>query len=100
MTSVVRAMASHDRRTLFASFWVRESATTRRVLARIREGSTYRPDPRSRTAQEIAWQTVGEERLIIDAVETGRFGWTPEPMPTSPAPADQESGSSIRTRTS
>ena len=74
-----------DERELFTNFWVRESATTRRVLGRIPEGSTYRPDPRSRTAQEIAWQIVGEERLIVDALETGRFGWTPEPMPPTMA---------------
>ena len=72
-----------DERALFTSFWIKESATTRRVLARIPEGSTYRPDPRSRTAQEIAWQIVGEERLIVDALESGRFAWTPEPMPWS-----------------
>lgn len=55
------------------------------MLARVPEGSTYRPDPRSRTAQQIAWQIVGEERLIIDALETGRFSWTPKPMPTTMA---------------
>jgi len=43
-----------EERALFTSFWIKESATTRRVLARVPEGSTYRPDPRSRTAQEIA----------------------------------------------
>jgi uncharacterized damage-inducible protein DinB len=72
-----------DERALFTTFWIKESATTGRVLARIPEGSTYRPDPRSRTAQEIAWQIVGEERLIIDALETGRFSWAPEPVPAT-----------------
>jgi uncharacterized damage-inducible protein DinB len=74
-----------DERALFTSFWIKESATTRRVLERIPEGSTYRPDPRSRTAQEIAWQIVGEERLIIDALETGRFAWNAAPMPPTMA---------------
>jgi uncharacterized damage-inducible protein DinB len=74
-----------DERELFTSFWIQESATTRRVLARVLEGSTYRPDPRSRTAQEIAWQIVGEERLIIDALESGRFAWAPEPLPATMA---------------
>jgi uncharacterized damage-inducible protein DinB len=74
-----------DERALFTSFWIKESATTRRVLERIPEGSTYRPDPRSRTAQEIAWQIVGEERLIIDALETGRFAWNAAPMPQTMA---------------
>jgi uncharacterized damage-inducible protein DinB len=74
-----------DERTLFTHFWIKESATTRRVFARVPEGSTYRPDPRSRTAQEIAWQIVGEERLIIEALETGRFVGSPEPMPATMA---------------
>jgi hypothetical protein len=43
---------------LFTNFWLHETKTTRNVLARIPEGSTYRPDPKSRTAQEIAWQIV------------------------------------------
>ena len=74
-----------DERLLFTNFWIKESATTRRVLERVPDGSTYRPDPKSRTAQEIAWQIVGEERLIIDALENGRFAWAPAPMPTSMA---------------
>lgn len=74
-----------DERERFTRLWVEESATTRRVFERIPEVSTYRPDPRSRTAQEIAWQIVGEERLIIESLETGRMAWTPVPMPASMA---------------
>jgi uncharacterized damage-inducible protein DinB len=47
-----------DEQTLFTNHWTREAETTHKVLDRIPEGSTYRPDPRSRTAQEIAWQLV------------------------------------------
>jgi uncharacterized damage-inducible protein DinB len=72
-----------DEKKLFAGFWTHETKTTRNVLARIPEGSDYRPDPKSRTAQEIAWQIVCEERMIIDALETGRVAWAPEPMPAS-----------------
>ena len=68
---------------LFTKFWEKEATTTRKVLARIPEGSTYRPDPRSRTAQEIAWQIVCEERMIIEALENGKAEWAPPPMPTS-----------------
>lgn len=60
-----------DERTLFTNFWTNESRTTSNVLARIPEGSTYRPDPKSRTAQEIAWQIVCEEKMIIEALENG-----------------------------
>src|SRR5688572_15873610 len=70
-----------DERTLFTKFWTDESRTTRNVLARIPEGSDYRPDPKSRTAHEIAWQIVCEERMIIEALETGKAEWNPPPMP-------------------
>lgn len=68
-------------RSLFTQFWTAESKTTRRVLSRIPDGSTYRPDPKSRTAQEIAWQIVCEERMIIEGLEQGKATWSPPPMP-------------------
>ena len=49
-----------DDKSLFAGFWGQESKTTSKVLTRIPEGSDYRPDPKSRTAREIAWQIVCE----------------------------------------
>ena len=70
-----------DDRSLFSDFWVKESGTTRKVFSRIPEGSDYRPDPKSRTAQEIAWQIVCEEKMLIDAHETGKAEWAPPPMP-------------------
>jgi uncharacterized damage-inducible protein DinB len=72
-----------DEKTLFTNFWTNESKTTRKVLSRIPEGSDYRPDPKSRTAQEIAWQIVCEERMIIEALENGKAEWAPPPMPAS-----------------
>lgn len=72
-----------DERTLFTTFWTNESKTTRTVLARIPEGATYRPDPKSRTAQEIAWQIVCEEQMIIDALEEGKAEWAPPPSPAT-----------------
>jgi uncharacterized damage-inducible protein DinB len=74
-----------DEKTLFTNFWSHESKTTQKVLSRIPEGSDYRPDPKSRTAQEIAWQIVCEERVIIDALETGKVEWAPDPMPAKMA---------------
>jgi uncharacterized damage-inducible protein DinB len=70
-------------RTLFTTFWTNESTTTRNVLARIPEGSTYRPDPKSRPAQEIAWQIVCEEKMLIEALENGRAEWAPPPLPAT-----------------
>jgi uncharacterized damage-inducible protein DinB len=70
-----------DERALFIKFWTDETRTTRNVLARIPNGSSYRPDPKSRTAQEIAWQIVCEEKMIIDALESGKAEWAPPDMP-------------------
>ena len=70
-----------DEKALFTKFWTNESKTTRKVLSRIPEGSDYRPDPKSRTAKEIAWQIVCEEKMIIEALETGKVEWAPPPMP-------------------
>ena len=72
-----------DEKALFTKFWTTEAKTTRKVLERIPEGSTYRPDAKSRTAQEIAWQIVCEEKMIIEAVENGKAEWAPPTMPTS-----------------
>jgi uncharacterized damage-inducible protein DinB len=72
-----------DERTLFTSFWEKEAKTTRTVMGRIPEGSSYRPDPKSRTAHEIAWQIACEEKMIIEAVETGKAEWKPPPPPAT-----------------
>jgi uncharacterized damage-inducible protein DinB len=72
-----------DEQSLFTKFWTNEARTTRKVLARIPEGSDYRPDPKSRTAQEIAWQMFCEETMIIEALETGKLSWAPPAMPAS-----------------
>ena len=72
-----------DEKELFTKFWVKESGTTRKVLERIPEGSDYRPDPKSRTAQDIAWQIVCEEKMIIEALENAKADWNPPPMPST-----------------
>ncbi len=72
-----------DEKALFTQFWLNESRTTRNVLARIPEGSDYRPDAKSRTAQEIAWQIICEEKMLIEALESGKVEWAPAPMPAT-----------------
>ena len=72
-----------DEKALFTKFWTTESETTRKVLARIPDGNDYRPDPKSRTAREIAWQIVGEEKMIIEALENGGAEWAPPPLPAT-----------------
>jgi uncharacterized damage-inducible protein DinB len=72
-----------DEKALFTKFWTDEAVTTAKVLSRIPEGATYRPDPKSRTAQEIAWQIVCEEKFLIETLESGQGEWAPPPMPKS-----------------
>jgi uncharacterized damage-inducible protein DinB len=72
-----------DEKALFTKFWTKELKTTRNVIARIPEANDYRPHPRSRTAMEIAWQIVGEEKMIIEALETGIVQWAPPPIPAT-----------------
>ena len=73
-----------DEKALFTKFWATEARTTHTVLSRIPERSTYRPDPKSRTAQEIAWQIVCEEKIIVEMLESGKAApWTPIPMPAT-----------------
>ena len=72
-----------DEKALFTQFWTNEAKTTRNVISRIPEGSDYRPDPKSRTAAQIAWQIVCEEKMIIDALESGNVEWAPPPVPAT-----------------
>lgn len=70
-----------DEQSLFTKFWTRESQTTSKVISRIPEDSDYRPDPKSRTAKEIAWQIVCEELMIIEALESGTVVVPSRPVP-------------------
>jgi uncharacterized damage-inducible protein DinB len=70
-----------DQKTLFLKFWEKEAAATRKVFSRIPEGSDYRPDPKSRTAREIAHLIVREETALADGLEKGFFEWTEVPAP-------------------
>jgi uncharacterized damage-inducible protein DinB len=72
-----------NEKELFTKFWVKESETTGKVIGRIPDESDYRPDPKSRTAKEIAWQIVCEEKMIIEALENGKAEWAPPPMPST-----------------
>jgi len=65
-----------DEKALFLKMWAKENAATRKVLSRIPEGSTYRPDPKSRTAREVAWLIVREEIVLADGLEKGTLEWT------------------------
>ena len=73
-----------DEKALFTKFWADEARTTKKVFGRIPENSDYKPDPKSRTAQQIAWQVYLEESMIMDMLETLEVKpWKPVPMPAS-----------------
>ena len=72
-----------DEKALFLKIWQQEAPTTRKVLGRIPEGSTYRPDPKSRTAREIAWLIVCEEIVLGEGFERGAFEWAELPAPAT-----------------
>ncbi|MDQ3133894.1 MAG: DinB family protein [Acidobacteriota bacterium] len=73
-----------NQKSLFLQFWKHEAVATRKVISRIpQEKSDYRPDPESRTAREIAWLIVLEERLLVDGLETGMIDWRDEPTPAT-----------------
>jgi len=67
----------------FLKLWENENATTRKVLERIPEGSTYRPDPKSRTAREIAWLIVREQIVLVEGLEKGTLEWAEVPAPAT-----------------
>ena len=70
-----------DEKALFTKFWTQEAKTTSKVISRIPENNAYKPDPKSRTAMDIAWQIVCEERMLIEALENGKATWDPPAMP-------------------
>jgi uncharacterized damage-inducible protein DinB len=70
-----------DSGTLFLKYWQKEAPATRKVLSRIPEGSDYRPDPKSRTAREIAWLLVREEIVLGEGLAKGVLEWEEVPPP-------------------
>jgi uncharacterized damage-inducible protein DinB len=45
----------------------------------------YRPDPRSRTAAELAWVLPAEEAALLSLVETGSVTWQEQAHPATVA---------------
>jgi len=43
----------------------------------------YRPDPKSRTAAELAWMLAAEEASLVSLLETGTIDWKEEKPPAS-----------------
>ncbi len=72
-----------DEKGLFLKFWQKEAAATRKVISRVPEGSTYRPDPKSRTARELAWLMAREEIVLAEGLEKGALDWAELPPPAT-----------------
>ncbi len=50
----------------------REFATTQKVLANIRPGD-WKPDPKSRSAKELAWHIVSSETWFLNSIAANNF---------------------------
>ena len=65
-----------DEKELFMKFWEREAPATRKVISRIpQDKCDYKPEPKSRTALEIAWLIVMEEKVLAEGLEKGTVEW-------------------------
>ena len=54
-----------------------------RVLKAVPGGKLdYRPDPKSRTAAELAWMLAAEEASLLSLLETGDIHWKEEKPPS------------------
>jgi uncharacterized damage-inducible protein DinB len=73
-----------DEKALILKFWKKEAPATRKVLSRIPQQATeYRPDPKSRTAREIAWLIVREEIVLAGGLDKGVLEWEEVPAPAT-----------------
>jgi uncharacterized damage-inducible protein DinB len=72
-----------DEKNLFLKFWQKEADATRKVISRVPDGSDYRPDPKSRTARELAWLVAREEIVLANGLLKGVIEWNEEAPPAT-----------------
>jgi uncharacterized damage-inducible protein DinB len=64
---------------VIAAMWEGESAATWQVLAAVKDDNRdYRPDPKSRSAWELATHIATADMWFIDSIINGTFAWDPE----------------------
>jgi uncharacterized damage-inducible protein DinB len=69
-------------RDYFVERWVAEGPGTLRVLSAIpEERSDYRPDPKARTAKEVAATLVGEAMAMTELIDSGSSDLVPGELP-------------------
>lgn len=63
-----------------------EVPTFVRVLKAVpQDRRDYRPDPKSRSAAELAWYVATEEAALVSLVDSGTIEWKEQPVPASVA---------------
>lgn len=68
-----------------------EQKTTAKVIAAIPDQNhDYRPDPKSKTAMELAWHIASTDVWFLDGIAAGAFG-----MEDFPMPAEMKTGAAI-----
>jgi uncharacterized damage-inducible protein DinB len=61
------------------AMWKNEVAATTQVLAAVKdENRDYKPDPKSRTAWDLARHIATADTWFIDSITAGKFQWDPE----------------------
>jgi uncharacterized damage-inducible protein DinB len=64
---------------LLSAVWEGEARATSQVLAAVGEGNRdYKPDPKSRTAWQIATHIATSDVWFIDSIISGSFAWNGE----------------------
>jgi uncharacterized damage-inducible protein DinB len=79
-------------REYFTGMLEQESATTAKVLAAVPEnGRDYRPDPKSRTAWELATHIAVTDVWFLQSIIDGKFNYDPEAAKSAEAQFKQVS---------
>src|SRR5919106_447315 len=64
---------------MFATLWQDEFPATCQVLAAVKDDKRdYRPDPKSRTAWQLATHIATSDLWFIDCIRNGKFHFDPE----------------------
>jgi hypothetical protein len=76
-------------REFFIKRWKNEYPAFVRVIKALPKGQlSYRPHPRSRSAEELVWLLALEEKAGSELIDTGQIDWK-EPTPPAPGSLDE-----------
>jgi uncharacterized damage-inducible protein DinB len=78
---------------LVATMWETEFPATCQVLAAVKDDARdYRPDPKSRSAWELATHLVTADVWFIESIVNGAFVWNPEAVKAAESQMQNVSG--------